>query len=844
VESGLIVRRRLVERFDAAPPIVLVVAPSGYGKSAAVAHWLAVAARPSSLVEVEPFDDDPRAVWHQVVDALAELVVDTTLIDEARSELAAAGRIPAVARLLGRCVRNDPSVLSAACAPVLVVDGVESLVDASSTYHLARLIDEIHDLVHVVLVGRSAPSNMPLAAWFADGWLGTVDETDLGFTADEAAELARTMGRGEQEGRDAAIRYDGWPLAVRLAMRDDGRNGAAARPAVLLEQLVDSLIDRLPADVIDSAVALAVLDRFDGEIVDEVLLPDAGRASSAEVVAELRTQHLVRRDGERGGQLAFHPVVREALERRLEWSGADHRVSLHQRAAKAFERRGDLAAAHRHLVAAGDVHAARHLIVEPVLRAVDRGDVDALAGIRRNAPRRSEVADAGIAFDLAVMAFFAGERRAAHEWHRLGSSLLTDAAEPGQRLQQCSTAALLAKMDGRLADAAVHVEEFARLRRLGSPVGPLDRGFAIVAGLNSLARGDRAGAEREVVDARRAAVDRAVRDVKVPTMQMWLDVHNGAIAAACTRSVEVIEAAAQLGMLPDQNAFDAHLVSALASFHHADLETTAVMLRAIGTGFDRFAFDWNRILFATVVGRLRLARGDAVTATRSLVADTLPNLDDPDSDLVTELDAIEVRAALRNDDRASACTANERIESRGDRARMLPSAQLARVMLDPLASTFTPIDEWPEPERVEAELIRCGARRDTRGAAEVRRLLADAAVNELVSPFVEQRRVVSSLVSAEELERLHPRAATAIRASSPARRLAGTAVRPTAFEPLTAREASVLALLPTHLSNGEIGDQLYVSVNTVKSNLKAVYRKLHVTSRSEAVEVARRAGLL
>lgn len=66
----------------------------------------------------------------------------------------------------------------------------------------------------------------------------------------------------------------------------------------------------------------------------------------------------------------------------------------------------------------------------------------------------------------------------------------------------------------------------------------------------------------------------------------------------------------------------------------------------------------------------------------------------------------------------------------------------------------------------------------------------------------------------------------------------------TGGEVLTARELSILALLPTHLSYGEIASQLFLSVNTVKSNLKAVYRKLGVNTRSGAVLAGRAAGLL
>lgn len=61
---------------------------------------------------------------------------------------------------------------------------------------------------------------------------------------------------------------------------------------------------------------------------------------------------------------------------------------------------------------------------------------------------------------------------------------------------------------------------------------------------------------------------------------------------------------------------------------------------------------------------------------------------------------------------------------------------------------------------------------------------------------------------------------------------------------LTPREASLLALLPTYLSYAQIGERLFLSVNTVKGNLKALYRKLDVASRAEAVTVATARGLI
>jgi LuxR family maltose regulon positive regulatory protein len=62
--------------------------------------------------------------------------------------------------------------------------------------------------------------------------------------------------------------------------------------------------------------------------------------------------------------------------------------------------------------------------------------------------------------------------------------------------------------------------------------------------------------------------------------------------------------------------------------------------------------------------------------------------------------------------------------------------------------------------------------------------------------------------------------------------------------PLTAAELRVLRLLPTHLSFPQIGEELFLSRNTVKSQALSAYRKLGARSRAEAVAEARRLGLL
>jgi LuxR family maltose regulon positive regulatory protein len=67
---------------------------------------------------------------------------------------------------------------------------------------------------------------------------------------------------------------------------------------------------------------------------------------------------------------------------------------------------------------------------------------------------------------------------------------------------------------------------------------------------------------------------------------------------------------------------------------------------------------------------------------------------------------------------------------------------------------------------------------------------------------------------------------------------------PAADPDLSERELAILRLLAGELSQREIGSQLYVSINTVKSHTRSIFRKLGVTTRAAAVERGRDLGFL
>ena len=63
-------------------------------------------------------------------------------------------------------------------------------------------------------------------------------------------------------------------------------------------------------------------------------------------------------------------------------------------------------------------------------------------------------------------------------------------------------------------------------------------------------------------------------------------------------------------------------------------------------------------------------------------------------------------------------------------------------------------------------------------------------------------------------------------------------------DPLTDRELEILSYLPSRLTNTELAERCYVSVNTIKTHMAHIYRKLDAANRNEAIVRARQLGLL
>jgi len=257
-----------------------------------------------------------------------------------------------------------------------------------------------------------------------------------------------------------------------------------------------------------------------------------------------------------------------------------------------------------------------------------------------------------------------------------------------------------------------------------------------------------------------------------------------------------------------------------------------------------------------VRARILLADGDptAARAVLSLLRDTWTAACPRLSQAVT---VAEAEAALRAGDtgraRALLLLAGDGVPGRGDAMLAGAGLMLAEGDFDGALQAIRPYLDGTVPgttsERISALLAGGIAHRrlgDTRQAAElVERALAlaepEAAYRVFLDAGLAARSAVTVLVpptsryagfAGRVLERFDARAP---RLAVPAGR---AAVR------LTDSERAVLRFLPSHMTNEEISQALFLSINTVKTHLRSAYRKLGVGSRREAIARGRQLGLL
>jgi LuxR family transcriptional regulator, maltose regulon positive regulatory protein len=868
--SGILERVRLSERLDAglhdAVRLSLVSAPAGYGKSTAIAGWLASRDVPWAWLSLEAADSDPFRFVRYLVAALRRVRPEA---GDATLNLMAMGA-PARPDILAETIIDE---LATTDDPfVLVLDDYQA-VDAEAIHDLVGfLIEHGPPFVHIVLATREEPP-IRLARLRAHGRLVEIHGRDLRFTDAEAAEVlagladsgvpATTIGR-------LVERTEGWAVALQLAVlslraRPDADALAWAISAIsasrgtLFDYLAQEVTSGLDPDLRTFLVAVSVA----GTLTPDLCQALTGRADSAALLEQAEQANLfVSLCDEANAAYRLHPLFAEHLRSLL--AEADRR-ELHERAAAHLEAVGSFYEAIHHALEAGSYERAVRLLELVARPMFDAGELSNLSAWLDELPADRVAASPELG-SLGAWALLLSGRlaEAIERAGRIASSAADDEPAAGRLL------ALRALLATALGPGAEELAE-AALERLADD--HLFRALALQSsGMAHWTDGDFAGA----VERWRSAFEAARRSGQPMAIILALTALAGGLHATGRRPEaealcrEVLADHSDDRGRPRPIAWLARMTLGLLRYEAGDL---AGARHELESGFETAgSYGFGGAAVAWAVGYLALARQAtgapeaALEALRTVARGARAS----GMELPLQSRELEARLRLEQGDVAAAARWADGATPEGPadspHGRLLQLSQditVARVRLaqhrpEEAARLLGRAREVAAAAGGVADLIsirvleartaeqagrRAAALRDLEDAVRlaapghyVRRLVDDGAGLAQLLPHV--RKAAPAFVDevARALAPSSPREAGADGAAPADRRAL--------LESLTPRELDVLRLMAFGASDAEIAGDLVVSLATARWHTANVRSKLGVRSRTQAVLRAQELALV
>ena len=355
--------------------VTLLAAPAGYGKTTALRQYLAHQAGATLRVDLARDAGGSEGVARSFARALDPLV------PAARTSLA---------QTIERCsVRADSRVeLTDAILALLppgdvciAVDGLPPLLgDAEPIRELiVSLIERSPEQVRWLLATR-ASGGLPLASWMAyDALESPIGESDLAFTADEAALVAATTASArtpKQLDELVALTY-GWPtafvLALRSAAQPDALRSVAGTNQMVFDYLAEQILSTLEKREREFLFATCVLPAIDLPVVALLRITDA-----RELLERLRKQlPLIHGDSE--STFTYQPLFRDFLEYQLRLRGEPAFRAALEAAAQALEAVGRYGAALDAFLRAENADDVERLLEKYGFELLEAGGVDRVA---------------------------------------------------------------------------------------------------------------------------------------------------------------------------------------------------------------------------------------------------------------------------------------------------------------------------------------------------------------------------------------------------------------------------------------------------------------------------------
>lgn len=377
----LVSRPRLLQLLQrgAARPLTFVCAPAGFGKTALVREWIAQSERPYAWISLDCKERDPWRFLTHLVGALQHIQPgfgsDLLIHDCSRSP-------SRLTKLLARLL-NELTTLPENMT--IIFDNYHLVANQRVHDALAFLLERLPPHVHVLIASRSTPG-FPLARLRVSEKLIELHADDLRFTSTEIEQLLITNMHLALEPTELAqleMRTEGWIAGLYLAWLTFQGKRASIQDVATLTGSNRFLLDYLREEVLapQSEQVQAFLLATSLPAYFNVALCNAmtGQTSAEYLLERMEsTGVLLIPHMERAGWYRYPRLWAEALRHHLHCTQPELAGALHRRASQWFEEQGMNDKAIEHALAVHDEARAATLIESAAPIWLEEGEIATL----------------------------------------------------------------------------------------------------------------------------------------------------------------------------------------------------------------------------------------------------------------------------------------------------------------------------------------------------------------------------------------------------------------------------------------------------------------------------------
>jgi len=467
--AGLVERPELERTLAAAlqhSRLTLLVAPAGFGKTAALTRQIRLLPEGCALAWVSADEDDQLERFLACLTAALEPHdLPWRVAPEALATLAQAER--GLRHVAGELV--NALAASEASQGLIVIDDAHRIADRRVFELLQLVIERLPARWSVAIASRVEPP-LALARWRGAGELTEFRQYDLRFSeADVAALLADAPpALRATSANELLARTDGWAaglrlsLSVRPAASAGGARNASLTQRHLFDYLAAEVFDTLPSDLQRFLLRVSVLSELSASRCAAV----AQEARAVQFLEEIERRGLFASvlDASDELTLRLHDLFREFLEDRLQREHAEDVPSLLARAAQVeddFRRRVLL------LLRADQPAAAEGALLQAAPRLLAAGGGGTLRNLIEQFPEERRARSPGLAFARGLIAW------PRFEWSEMQRSLcqagdgFVDVGQPALAQQAFALASVALTALNRLDEAATRLAQ-ARAHPMGA----------------------------------------------------------------------------------------------------------------------------------------------------------------------------------------------------------------------------------------------------------------------------------------------------------------------------------------------------------------------------------------